>query len=126
MEFIDELHECRYNTLIKIDNTHIADVERRALLYILSSESFFHRIDELYHFDDRCIRLYKIYNNADGGEMLKASTNFSSSERMLITVAYNLFNGYTEEYMSPVYLFRYSDEIAFLVMNAIKIRFGLK
>lgn len=112
---IDDGHACRLNRLMQADGTARGDRERIALFYILAGdESLYGKRSHIYDFKNHCIK--SCLN--DG------TVDFSSSQRALIKLGFNLFNGYGGSDMTPIGLFWHLDgRNTQIAGSAIRLRF---
>lgn len=114
--WLTQFHKQRFQKLLVEDNTSVGDVERRALFYIIAGNS------DLYgkrSFIYNC-KEHRIRRNCLKDEMV----DFSSSMKSLIRLSFNLYNCYTDDYISPVNLFYNLDvQNGKLALNAISMRF---
>jgi len=113
--FIDDSHKSRYLELIEKAKVHRCDFERHALFYIISGNK------DLYQ------KKYSIYDFCENAISIDSITSgivdFSSSSKALIRLAYNLYNGYRDDYTSPLSLLGSLDtKNLFLAYQAIQIR----
>ncbi len=114
---LDDEHFNRLNDLLKRDGTYIKDTERIALFYILGAVEKFYKVSkQIYDFNDHSINL-DIFERVD----------FSSGERKLLILGFNLYNSYKSEvYGNDVMsLFSGLDEDNFTTaIRAVHIRFN--
>lgn len=117
MKFLSNKHALNFQLLIREDNTHPKDNERHALFHIISgNEDLFKKRHFIYDFKDNGINVECLTNG---------STDFSTSSRSLVRLAFNLYNNYNDDYISPMDIFYSLDENNYnLAINAIDIRFG--
>lgn len=107
------IHEERFFQLMGKSNTRWTDVERKGLFYILAQEDLYLKINKLYDFENNWILPENIEN---GG------VDLSGGMRAMVTLAFNLYNGYECE--SPVDIFSRLDSENFeICMTAIHMRF---
>ncbi|HHT7008411.1 hypothetical protein [Bacillus cereus group sp. BfR-BA-01328] len=83
MNFVNELHQLQYNHFI----SYIKSKKEQAIIYLLTSVGCSDEIlSQLYSFDGSYMeynqKLFKVLNN-----------ELSEKKRMIIAVAFNLFNG---------------------------------
>jgi len=105
----------RYVQLLIKSDIERSDSERKAFLYILSSsESLYNKLNLVYNLSKNQV----IFFNQ------KLKGEFTVSERLLLRLAYNLFNGYADEYTTPRETFHFDDDIRFIAFNAILTRFN--
>ncbi|AFV21902.1 MULTISPECIES: DUF6075 family protein [Bacillus] len=83
MDFVNESHQLQYNHFI----SYIKSKKERAIIYLLTSiECSNEMVSQLYSFDGS----YMKYNQ----KLFEALNNeFNEKKRMIIAVAFNLFNG---------------------------------
>ena len=117
MIFLSKKHENRLVSLLQKDNTHPSDVERLALFYIVAGN------------DDVCRKVKYIYNfvehHIEPDCLYVSGVDFCSSSRSLVKLAYNLYNGYQNNDLSPVDLLSGLDSENFhLAIESMAIRFG--
>lgn len=85
MNFVNGFHEQKYEALIERMGAG-NDVYRKALAYLITAdEECSKHIEQIYDFDDRCIKL----------ECLNSSWNTSTSRKTL-NLAFNLYTGCTD------------------------------
>lgn len=91
MNFINERHEKRFNELTK--NIGLTDRERRVAMYILSGNSdLYNNVDSIYDFEDGYFKM-DLAEDEKGNTIIKWKIPFSSSEKALVTLAFDLFSG---------------------------------
>lgn len=107
-------HIENYSKLQVADMTSSYDFERKALFYILASESLYGHVLELYNFSERSINLDSLEN-----------LRLRNGQQKMIQLAFNLYNG--NEAADPYELFRTLDETNFKIcLEAIAIRFNIQ
>lgn len=107
--------EERFNELIKKDNTHEKDFERRSMFYVLAgSETLYNKVNHFYDFDDHSI-------NPD---CLEGGISLSHGELMLVTLAYSHYNSFPADVHEVLYAL--DDDELTLAMNSIKFRYARK
>lgn len=113
--FIDNAHKSRYFKLLTISKIHEHDLERRSLLYIIAgNEDLYLKRKAIYDFNENCI-LIECFNSD--------KVDFCSSSKALIRLAFNLFNGYADDYSNPVFLLCGLDSKNFFIAcQAILLR----
>lgn len=150
-DYLYELED-RFNQLLKRDETHEKDRERRALFYIIAGNmDLYKKVNYIYDFENQCIKThclgfddYEIEENrekdpSNSHRCIRCESpvihedssvcsyceklpDLCSSSKKLIQLAFNLFNGYPADVLST---FSGLDESNFnLCMNALKIRFN--
>lgn len=109
-------HEDRLACLLERDGTNERDLERKSLFYILSGNiDLYNKVDHIYDFEANSIKSKCL----ESGE-----TDFCSSSRNLIKLAYNLYNGYGADVLET---FAGLDQDNFnLAMEAIKMRLKIE
>jgi hypothetical protein len=117
MNFLSKEHENRFVSLLHKDKTHPSDVERLALFYIIAGN------------DDLCRKVKYIYNfvehHIEPDCLYDSGLDFCSSSRSLVKLAYNLYNGYQDNDLSPADLLSGLDfENFYLASENMAIRFG--
>lgn len=114
--FLTQLHKQRFQELLSEDNTYLGDVERIALFYIVAGNG------DLY---GKRSFIYDSKEHSIKRNCLRDETvDFSSGMKSLIRLGFNLYNDYTDDYISPVRLFYNLDQRnGRLALNAIDIRF---
>lgn len=112
--FLNELHQQRFNQLIRRDQTYTGDTERKALFFIIAgNDDLFVKSYFIYDFEERVI----LPENLTNGKV-----DFCSSSETLILLGFNLYNSH--EGLSVIDTFSGLDETNFrLAINAIKTRF---
>lgn len=118
MQFLNNQHKKRFIKLIKADGIHHNDVERKSLFYIIAGN------DDLYQ---KRNHIYDFNNNWINIECLDSKCiDFSTSSKALIRLGFNLYNGYTDEYTSPLELLYSLDaENYYLAVSGCDIRFDV-
>ncbi|HRD21059.1 MAG TPA: DUF6075 family protein [Fervidobacterium sp.] len=113
--FTDNDHKERYLELIKKANVNIRDLERLSLFYIVSGN------EDLYK---KKYYIYDFYENAISSDCITSDkVDFCSSSKALIRLAYNLYNGFRDDYTSPLSILGGLDsKNLFLAYQAILIR----
>jgi hypothetical protein len=117
MYFLNEDHAYNFQNMILKDRTHPSDVERMSLFYIIGgNEDLFVKRQHIYDFK----------NHEINPDILSSSqVDLCSSSKALVRLAYNLFNGYEDEYTTPRDLFYILDRKNFLVAKGgIDMRFN--
>lgn len=117
MNFLSKEHENQYLNLLQKDKTHPSDVERLALFYIIAGNADLHmKVKYIYNFVEHQIEPDCLYDSG---------VDFCSSSRSLAKLAYNLYNGYQNNDLSPVDLLSGLDsENFYLASESMAIRFG--
>lgn len=118
MIFKNEEHQQKFMQLIMEDGTHLKDVERKTLFYILSGNNdLYQKRHHIYDFSDHMI----------SPECLTSDdVDFTTSSRALIRLGFNLYNGYTDNKVSPLDIYYSLDEENYtLAQESISIRFGI-
>lgn len=118
MYFLNEDHAYNFQNMILKDKTHSNDRERFALFYVIGgSEDLFLKIRHIYNFKNHEINPYVLTS----GEV-----DLCSSSKALVRLAYNLYNGFDDNFSTPYDLFRILDTRNFLIAKgAIELRFGM-
>ena len=94
MYFLNQDHAYNFQNMILKDKTYVGDRERMALFYILGgNEDLFAKRNRIYNFKNHEISPDVLTN----GEV-----DLCSSSKSLVRLAYNLFNGYKDEYTTPI------------------------
>jgi len=117
MYFLNEDHAYNFQNMILKDRTHPSDLERMSLFYIIGgNEDLFIKRQHIYDFK----------NHEINPEVLSSGeVDFCSSSKALVRLAYNLFNGYEDDYTTPRDLFYSLDRKNFLVAKGgIDMRFN--
>jgi hypothetical protein len=118
MYFLNEDHAHNFQNMILKDQTHPSDLERMSLFYIIGgNEDLFMKRQNIYDFKNHEINP-KVLTNGE--------VDLCSSSKSLVRLAYNLFNGYEDEYTTPRDLFYNLDRKNFLVAKGgIDMRFNV-
>lgn len=117
MRFLNEDHALNFQNMILKDNTHPMDQERFALFYILgSNEDLFLKRSHIYDFKDHSII----------AEILTEPTvDLCSSQKSLVRLAFNLYNGYEDSHTNPRDILKNLDpDNCFVAMQAMQLSFG--
>lgn len=114
-DFLSRKHMEHYLDLVMEDHMHTGDVERASLFYIISGN------DDLYR------KRRFIYDPKDHGIkrcLDNTEVDFSSGMKALVRLGFNLYNGWSDVYTTPVDLLGCLDNNnRKLAKNAIQIRF---
>jgi len=115
--FLFPQHQVRFQELLGMDNTHVWDVERRALFYLISGNGeLYKKRNKIYDFVNHQIRLCLTDEHVD----------FSSGCRSLIRLGFNLYNGFHDNLTSPSALFHSLDtENSILALYSMALRFAV-
>ena len=116
MIFLNNSHKLKYLNLIENTRIYEHDLERMSLFYIISgNDDLFRKKNYIYDFRENCIRIECL----GSGEV-----DFSSSSKNLIRIGFNLYNGYMDEIMNPLWMLASLDPVNLnLLFNAIYLRF---
>jgi len=113
--FLSGKHMKNYLDLVMEDQMCIGDVERASLFYIISGNDDLYR-KRRFIYDPKDHSIKRCLDNTD--------VDFSSSIKALIRLGFNLYNGWSDEYTTPVNLLGcLDDNNRKLARNALKIRF---
>lgn len=114
--FMDKGHRNRFAGLVSADQTVISDTERISLFYIISgSEDLYSKRSHIYDFKSHGIK----------GCLKSKEVDFSSGMSALLRLGFNLYNGYRDNYTTPLDLFwSLDDDNRLLAYYAIKLRFN--
>lgn len=113
--FISSAHKERFINMMIEDDMSPHDSERASLFYIITGN------DDLYR------KRRFIYNPCEHNirACLDADVDFSSGMRSLIRLGFNLYNGWSDRYTTPMSLLGSLDSRNLLLAgNAIMIRFN--
>ncbi|WZL72073.1 DUF6075 family protein [Clostridiaceae bacterium 35-E11] len=118
MYFLNEDHAHNFQNMILKDQTHPSDLERMSLFYIIGgNEDLFMKRQNIYDFK---------YHEINPKVLTNGEVDLCSSSKSLVRLAYNLFNGYEDEYTTPRDLFYNLDRKNFLVAKGgIDMRFNV-
>ena len=104
----------RYLGLFMRDGSKPSDAERAALFYIFAHNDKLYRIvDHLYDFEE----------NGINPECLDSDLDLTHSDRVLIKLAFNLYNGFESDTALNTFAALDSDNFD-IAMDAIKLRFN--
>lgn len=114
--FINALHRDRFIRMTHDDHMSPHDSERASLFYILSgNEELYTKRNYIYDYREHSIHLC----------LQDSPVDFSSGLCSLIRLGFNLYNGWSDKYTSPLYLLGNLDrDNLLLAENAIRIRFS--
>ena len=113
--FLSSKHMENYLDLVMEDQMCTGDVERASLFYIISGNDDLYR-KQRFIYDTKDHSIKRCLDNTD--------VDFSSSIKALIRLGFNLYNGWSDEYTTPVDLLGCLDNNSRkLAKNAIQIRF---
>ena len=113
--FLRSKHMENYLDLVMEDQMCTGDVERASLFYIISGNDDLYR-KQRFIYDTKDHSIKRCLDNTD--------VDFSSSIKALIRLGFNLYNGWSDEYTTPVDLLGCLDDNSRkLAKNAIQIRF---
>lgn len=104
----------RFNQMILQDNTSEHDRERRSFFFIMAgNEDLSNKITYFYDFEDHSIKPESLEENV---------VDLCSSSLKLVTLAFNLFNGYPADVFETFSVL--DHENLSLAIDAIKLRFN--
>ena len=113
--FLSSKHMENYLDLVIEDQMCTGDVERASLFYIISGNDVLYR-KRRFIYDPKDHSIKRCLDNTN--------VDFSSSIKALIRLGFNLYNGSSDEYTTPMDLLGYLDNNnKKLAGNAIQIRF---
>ncbi len=113
--FLNSKHMENYLDLVMEDQMCTGDVERASLFYIISGNDDLYR-KQRFIYDTKNHSIKRCLDNTD--------VDFSSSIKALVRLGLNLYNGWSDEYTTPVDLLGcLDDNNRKLARNAIQIRF---
>ena len=113
--FLNSKHMENYLDLVMEDQMCTGDVERASLFYIISGNDDLYR-KQRFIYDTKNHSIKRCLDNTD--------VDFSSSIKALVRLGFNLYNGWSDEYTTPVDLLGcLDDNNRKLARNAIQIRF---
>ena len=113
--FLSSKHMENYIDLVMEDQMCTRDVERASLFYIISGNDDLYR-KRRFIYDPKDHSIKRCLDNTD--------VDFSSSIKALVRLGFNLYNGWSDEYTTPVDLLGSLDNNnKKLARNAIQIRF---
>ena len=117
MKFLTNTHKENYINLINLSNIHIGDLERKSLFYIIAGNiDLFKKKKYIYNFSKNCI---------DADCLISDEVDFCFSSKALIRLDFNLYNGYNDNYTTPLYLLGSLDSDNYTIANdAINLRFS--
>ena len=114
-DFLSRKHMEHYLDLIMEDHMHTGDVERASLFYIISDN------DDLYR---KRRFIYDPEDHGIKGCLDNTEVDFSSGMKALVRLGFNLYNGWSDVYTTPVGLLGCLDDNSRkLAKNAMQIRF---
>jgi hypothetical protein len=115
LRFLSTKHKIRFEQLLRDQGISHSDCSRSALLFIITGNlQLFEKRHVIYDFEENMIRL----------DCFNQGLDFSSGERALVRLGFNLYNGYQDDSTSPFHLFYCLDaKSTALAMRAIKICF---
>ncbi|HHU72260.1 MAG TPA: hypothetical protein GXZ21_09560 [Clostridiales bacterium] len=115
-KFVSDTHKERFTTMIIEDDMSPCDVERASLFYIISgNEDLYRKRRYIYDTYEHCIRTCLDNTEVD----------FSSGMKSLIRLGFNLYNGWSDRYTTPMSLLGSLDNRNLqLAGNAIMTRFN--
>jgi len=113
---MDKAHRDRFIHLMSADHTAFGDTERVSLFYILSgSEELYAKRSHIYDFEGHGIKRC----------MKTKEVDFSSGMYALLRLGFNLYNGYKDNYTTPLDVFWNLDsDNRLLAYHAIRLRFN--
>ena len=92
MRFLNEEHEKRYNELIEKGEISQGDEERKIVMFVFAgNEALYKKAEELYDFKDGYFKFDLDYDEK-GNKIIKWLVPLSSSERVLATLAFDIFS----------------------------------
>jgi hypothetical protein len=115
MTFTSPIHEERFANMVRQEDMSPYDIERASLFFILTGN------DDLY---GKRNYIYSIEEHGICMCLESSEVDFSSSAQALIRLGFNLYNGWSDEFTTPMSIFGYLDSRNLLLAkNAVKIRF---
>lgn len=116
MNFLNNTHKNNYINLIRQSDIYEDDLERKTLFYIIAgNDDLFKKKNYIYDFSENCIDL---------NSLITDKVDFCFSSKSLIRLGFNLYNGYNDEYTTPLYLLGSLDSGNYTIANnAINLRF---
>jgi len=114
--FVSSEHKERFINMMIEDDMSPHDSERASLFYIITgNDDLYEKRRFIYDPCEHCIRA--CFNDVN--------VDFSSGLRYLIRLGFNLYNGWSDRYTTPLFLFGSLDGRNLLLAgNAIMIRFN--
>jgi hypothetical protein len=114
--FISSSHKERFISMMIEDNMSPSDSERASLFYIITgNDDLYRKRRFIYDPSEHCIR----------DCLDDANVDFSSGMRSLIRLGFNLYNGWSDRYTTPMSLLGSLDSRNLVLAgNAIMIRFN--
>ena len=114
--FVSPLHRERFILMVKEDGMYPGDSERASLFYLIAGNGDLYRKRKfIYDTTGHCIRT--CLSNPD--------VDFSSGMKSLVRLGFNLYNGWSDKYTTPLSLLSSLDDSNLqLAGNAIMIRFN--
>ncbi len=114
--FINHLHKERFINMTIEDHMSLHDLERASLFYILSgNDDLYKKRKFIYDYSEHSIRSCLEDSDVD----------FSSGMCSLIRLGFNLYNGWSDVFTTPLYLLGSLDRHNLLLAeNAMMIRFN--
>ncbi|MGX8797608.1 DUF6075 family protein [Fusibacter sp. JL298sf-3] len=118
MYFIDKNHVTNYQKLLFQDHTHPKDIRRKSLFYIISgNEDLYLRRYSIYDFEIHEILPFNLVD-----ELM----SLGGGGRMLLRLAYNLYNGFDDGKLTPRDVFYVMNKRDFIVAKGgIDMRFDM-
>ena len=115
-QFVSSAHKERFTNMMIEDDMSPHDTERASLFYIITgNDDLYRKRRFIYDLSEHCIRT--CFDDVD--------VDFSSGMRSLIRLGFNLYNGWSDSYTTPLFLLGSLDNLnLFLAGNAIMIRFN--
>ena len=115
-KFVSDTHKERFTTMIIEDDMSPCDVERASLFYIISGN------EDLYR---KRRYIYDTYEHCTRTCLDNTEVDFSSGMKSLIRLGFNLYNGWSDRYTTPMSLLGSLDNRNLqLAGNAIMTRFN--
>lgn len=117
-QFVSSAHKERFTNMMIEDDMSPHDTERASLFYIITgNDDLYRKRRYIYDPSEHCI--CACLDDTDTG------VDFSSGMRSLIRLGFNLYNGWSDSYTTPISLLSNLDNRnLFLAENAIMIRFN--
>lgn len=113
--YMNSEHKERFVDMIISDNMSDGDLERASLFYIISgNKELYNKRGYIYNCNSHCIN----------SRFDKSGVDFTSSMTALIRLGFNLYNGWSDKYTTPIEILGGLDNRNLeLATNALMIRF---
>lgn len=126
MRFANKEHSCRFEIMLKRDNTKEGDTEREAFFYLISyDESLYDEADALYDFSKRQAKV-RSYDGESWRERIEDNPKYTHEQKTILKLAYILLGDFLINTLGLYQIFKvWADGENAVMLTAISLRFNL-